>query len=849
MVLHRKMNLPTLSRILFIVLFISVVPGIGFCQEEDFQSGLFFSSHEVIQDRRTSLKLTPQKPLTFKNGFSIDFDAKFRTGDGHYGYIFRIICNDESNIDFVANLASPSANFWLVYKDRILFTIKWEDIPQGEFNQWINMKFLLDPIKRSLILSLNGKEYGSSEPEIAQLTKFNIIFGACREKKFFSTDVSPMSLKEIKIKDSKDQFIKYWKLSKHKNTVVLDEITHDAAIVENPNWIIDKHVRWRKVKELEMDSIWGITSDMKTGRIFLVDNKALYTINSASYTTDTIYFKKGSPYHALDRQVIFHPASGGIWSYSFYNNEVSKFSFKTNEWSLNQKATKEPDYWHHNKFISPLDGTLVTLFGYGHYSYKSTINRYNDSLNIWLQDDKSNQIQPRYLSSTGFLDNQTVLVFGGYGSKSGRQELSPKFYYDLNTLSLSNFSYKKLWDIEGFDIPLVPCDALVPDLTSGYIYTMMYNRLNYSTSLFLARLNLDKPEIQFFDDSISYKFLDTESWCTLLHNRQTSELIAITQNKKDISFFSIAYPPLLNSEIHQEDYVKNFPLKTISSIFLVVMISGGFFFFFYKNKRKGEKKYKFHEHATIDSIPVLQRKAESAIYFLGGFQIFGKTSNNLTPQLSPTLIHLVVYLLLNSFKNPKGISSGKLDETIWFDKSEESARNNRNVNLRKLRSIFENNIDVKIINENTFWKIIIGENVYCDYLEVQSLLKQAKMQPLRKDEIYKLLGILNFGEFLPNIQSPWCDKFKASFSADLISTLEHLIDLPDNNADFNLRYHLAESILSYDPLNEYAITVKCSSLYKLGKPGLAKTVYDSFCMEYKNILGSVFSTEFNHLIK
>jgi DNA-binding SARP family transcriptional activator len=832
------MNL-TLIRILLIVLSISVVPGVGFCQEEDIQSGLFFSSHEVIQDRRTSLKLTPQKPLIFNNGFSVDFDAKFRTGDGHYGYIFRIICNDETNIDFVANLASPTANFWLVYKDRILFTIKWEDIPQGEFNQWIAMKFFLDPVNQRLTLSLNGKEYDSSEPEIAQLTKFNIVFGACREKKFFSTDVSPMSLKEIKIKNSRDQVIKYWKLSKHKNTAVLDEIAHDAAIVENPEWVIDKHVRWRKITEMETDSIFGITSDMKTGRIFLVDDKAVYTINTTSFTTDTIYYKNGSPYHALDRQIIYHPPTGSIWSYSFYNNEVSKFNFKTNGWSLNQKVTREPDYWHHNKFISPLDETLVTLFGYGHYSYKSTINRYDDSRNMWIQDDKSDQIDPRYLSSIGLIDNQTAIVFGGYGSKSGRQELSPKFYYDLNVLSLSNYSFKKLWEIEGFDKPMVPCDALVPDLTSGYIYTLMYNRLNFSTSLFLTRLNLNNPEIQFFDDSISYKFLDTESWCTLLHNRQTSELIAITQNEKNISFFSIAYPPLLNSEVYQEDYAKDLPLKTISSMFLVVMITGGIFFLLYKNKKKKEVKYKFHEHASIDPVPVIQRRADSAIYFLGGFQIYGQTSNNLTTQLSPTLIQLIIYLLLNSFKNQKGISSGKLDETIWFDKSEESARNNRNVNLRKLRSILENNIDVKIVNENTFWKIFIGDNVYCDYLEVQSFLKQAKIRPLTKDEIYKLLGILNFGEFLPNIQSSWCDKFKASFSSDLISTLEHLIDVPGNTTDFNLRYHLAESILSYDPLNEFAITVKCSSLCKLGKPGLAKTVYESFCLEYKSVLGSV----------
>jgi two-component SAPR family response regulator len=64
-----------------------------------------------------------------------------------------------------------------------------------------------------------------------------------------------------------------------------------------------------------------------------------------------------------------------------------------------------------------------------------------------------------------------------------------------------------------------------------------------------------------------------------------------------------------------------------------------------------------------------------------------------------------------------------------------------------------------------------------------------------------------------------------------------------------MRYHLADCILVYDPLNEEAFAMKCSVLYHLGKKGVAKNLYDSFCREYKQSLGINYSVSFNNLIK
>jgi len=67
--------------------------------------------------------------------------------------------------------------------------------------------------------------------------------------------------------------------------------------------------------------------------------------------------------------------------------------------------------------------------------------------------------------------------------------------------------------------------------------------------------------------------------------------------------------------------------------------------------------------------------------------------------------------------------------------------------------------------------------------------------------------------------------------------------------NFSLRYQLAECILIYDPLNDEAFAMKCSVLYHLGKKGMAKNFYDSFCREYKLMLGTDYSQSFSNTIK
>jgi len=836
-----------------IFLILSVFVEFNALCQEDIQAGLFFSSHEVIQDKRTSLNLSADKPFEFPHGFSLEFDANFREGDGYYGYIFRIIGDNNTNIDLVSNL-EPTAtpNFYLVLKDKVLFSYKWSEIPNGSFDRWLKIRIDIDSKNSKLIVSFNGNKQEVKVTDISALKDFNIEFGACRNVNFLSTDVSPMSLKDINIYNWKNELLHNWKLSKHVENAVYDEVSQMKGQVENPIWSIDSHVKWKKIKELEIDNILGITKDEDRARIFVVNDHAVYVISTESARIDTIPFKGGMPYLVQGKQIIYNKFTNELWSYSFYNNEIIKYSFDKNSWSKTGIQDKEPDFWHHNKFISPVDSSLVTLFGYGFYTYKSIIHSYDLKTGTWKNIDTKDQVYPRYLSGSGIMNNNEMLVFGGYGSKTGRQELSPEYYYDLYSLNLNDLTYKKLWTLNTPSTPFVPVEGLIADQQSGSFYTLVYSRDSYKTVLKLAKFGIYKNEYQFFNDSIPYRFLDTDSWSTLFLDKRTSQLVAITSHNSDISIHTIAYPPLMPDDVYQQVLIKK-------SWIIWIVIGIGLLFAtlilvysqrFRKRKLKSLKEtlVDHFENLNISPIIPVERKSSNAIYFIGGFQIYNRTGLNITSSLSPTLKQLFLFVFLYTIKNGKGASSQKLDEVLWYDKMGESARNNRNVNISKLRHILSDVDGIELVNENSFWKINMNEPIYNDYFEILQKLRKSKSDKLTEIEINNLISLLSAGEFLPGMQSEWMDKFKLQFTNEIIDGITSLFKEKDVQHNLSLQYHLSDCVLLHEPLNDEGMAMKCSVLKNLGKTGRAKKTYDSFCKEYKKVLGINYSVSFKEII-
>ena len=191
-----------------------------------------------------------------------------------------------------------------------------------------------------------------------------------------------------------------------------------------------------------------------------------------------------------------------------------------------------------------------------------------------------------------------------------------------------------------------------------------------------------------------------------------------------------------------------------------------------------------------------------------------------------------------------------LDEILWFDKSETSARNNRNVNINKLRSILDEFDGFEINNDNSYWHSIITSPLICDYVMVFDIARQISNQQteVTSEEVELFVSLVSQGLLLPNIQTEWVDSFKAEFSSMVIDTLQTLAKRADEESDYKTLLKISNAMLIQDSIDEDALIFKCKSLIASGKKSTALTFYNNFCRNYKNTLNDEFPLPFSELV-
>ncbi|HTJ50484.1 MAG TPA: hypothetical protein VL443_13580, partial [Cyclobacteriaceae bacterium] len=244
-----------------------------------------------------------------------------------------------------------------------------------------------------------------------------------------------------------------------------------------------------------------------------------------------------------------------------------------------------------------------------------------------------------------------------------------------------------------------------------------------------------------------------------------------------------------------------------------------------------------------------QRKLTSSILLFGGFQIFDKNGTDISSKFTMTLKELFALIVLHSVKFEKGVSATAIQECLWPDKDEVSARNNRNVNVKKLRTLLEEVGGISIENNNSYLKLTMDEQIFCDYQVVYKLLSRDKKNtPDENDKISAIIANVKRGSLLPNLQASWLDSFKSDISNQVIDTLIEYSQKLDSNKDDKLLLEIADAVFMYDSINQEALVIKCSVLNKKGKYSLAKTWYDHFVKEYKNLYAENYPRTFEDVI-
>ncbi len=817
--------------------------------------GLKFQGQDVTLDKRTELNLTPENYLKFKDEFEVSFDIKMdlMKRNSLFGYVLRVISEDNYNVDLIS---TPEPNHPLnlvVGKNNTIVSVKRFE---NTVNQWINLrlKFILSEDK--VVFYITDTFYVQSDVGLKKEDAFKIIFGANDYKQFKTTDVPSMNIRNVKLIENGN--LKYhWPLELSEGNIAIDRIKKIPASVKNPIWLMNDHESWQLKSETEVQGTLLFAIDEEHERIFMVGSNELSIYSAENNNVEKIQYINKPNFIANNCNAFYNSTDNKIYCYLVEKIPVYALDIATGEWSeTGNPSDVETKYKHHNQYYSPSDNSLYLWGGYGFHKYNNEIFKLDLNENSWTVLNTNDSVfLPRYLAGLGIL-NDTAYIFGGYGSESGNQLINPQSYYDLVGYSLKDGELFKKFEVPRIIDDMAVANSMWIDKQNRDFYALIFEKTKFDGYLQLIKGNLNASDIEMLGNKIPFKFLDIKSSAGLYYMPRQKKLFAYTTYSSDSittqsQIYSISYPPnVFEAETEVAKHKSPAYWKIVILFMLAALV---IFVAYYSRKRKKKSEVLIANTQEIEIVPeaievstapaLVPDEIKYQLILFGGFQAFNKDFVDITNKFSPLLKELFLLIWLYTFKNDKGISSSKITEILWFDKSEKSSRNNRAVNIAKLRGIMEEE-GICALSKNTgYWKIICEEsNFKSDYIDFLRLT--SSKTNLTKQKIQHLIDITGKGAFLHNVSYEWLDEFKSRTSDTIIDTFVEFGKACDIKNEPEFIIHLSDAIFNFDFVNEDAMMMKCKAEYCMGKHSLAKSTYEKFCKEYLTMYDQEYEKSF-----
>lgn len=816
------------------------------------EGGLSFRSYEKVQNERTSLLFSSAFNLEKDSEILLNFDLKFKANQiSYYGYVFRIILDNQYNIDLISDdFSKDNKTFSIVVGDQ-QYILKLPNTIQGLYD-WLPVQIKIAQQRQILEVRING---------VVQTARFTykgkgnatISFGANNLSGFSTTDVPPMSVRNLKAMNNGD-IVSYWQLAESQGSKVSDSLGRKNGVADNPNWIKALHTRWQPLADLKLSPASSVAFDKTNERLLFVDDTALHIIDLSTNNRQKIIYNSGPLDLQRGNQSIYLSETNTLYNFFPDESVLNVFDFEKRSWSASYKMREKTAFWHANKFYSPRDSAIYVLGGYGYYTYKGGLMKIN------LQTTKFDTVftsdpsySPRYLSSVG-TTRDGAYIFGGFGSKSGKQRLNPHHYYDMLYFDFETQRLRKLWEIPHNTEEFVLANSMWIDTVQQQFYALTYPKNIFDSAIKLVRGSLSDGSLTPMADSIPFLFQDIKSFADLYFAAKNEQLIAVTLyddgTETRAQVHGLYFPPMITATAAP----KNLPYLTwmLSCAVITLLVLGLWLF---RKKRPNPVKPIYQQHTPAVSrhsytVPFQMDNEElpqavNKINLFGNFQVLDREGTAITKEFTPVLKQLFLFIVLQTTFNKAGASSERLYELLWSDKDTKSARNNLLVNIGKLKNVLADLDGIQLSKDTGYWRLLFDKNIRLDLCDFWSLRSTPEN---RLDQMLVLSGFLERGPFLMDLDFEWMDEAKglvASKVADSYTTF--LKEYPIREfADPHMV--IAKRIGLYDLMNEEAMVVRCFLLSQMGSHLEAKQAYESFAAEYQKLYDEEYRIPFKDII-
>lgn len=800
--------------------------------------GLYFRSHDVNQDNRTSLNLSPESHFRLKHGFRLSFDVRFYELSASYGYVFRIISGSDSSLDMVSNIRSKRLNFILSHQRRVVENISLDSLDVGA-GEWCHVEVDVSS-KGEVTCFLEGMPC-HLEKALDGLGDIDIRFGLNDHPLYYTTDVAPMSVKDISL-ESYGGMNWYWQLLRHNETEVYDLNHERRASVGNGEWIIDGHSEWTAIRSMKTASgVPMIAYDDETSRVFIATEDSLHVWNMDSGITVSEKVLSGTPIRGSGNQMVYDRASDRLVCYSMHDSRIAVYDFDSRRWTGSFHETWPPMTGHSH--VYDRDSSCIYVFGgYGNHQYKADLIKMDMKTGSRTVSDVSDDVWPRYFSAMGFDPEGNVLIMGGFGNSSGYQEESPTNLTDIVRIDRNTGAGSVVGRFAPGNEPYGFGSSLLCD--EGRIYSLVFNNTKFKTGLSLASYDFGQNSpLVLYGNPIEYHFRDVDAWSGLVFNSDSTRLYSIVLSSarrgvNEVGVYSLSYPPMLASEIVQTP-PKKFPYYILIIVVGLLLCGAIVVMSIYIRQLRHFRRMLLED-----------KEIPFSISLLGGFHIHDASGTDITSRLTSLPRQILLYFILRMMSRKSSITSSEIDDKFWYGMDRAQITNNRNVNIRKLRLVLKDVGNVKLTYNNDIWTLDMGDGVSCDYCVILPLLKRInKSDKVRAEDIVTILSIARKGALLPGYEYEWLDKYKAAYSDLLVSALIKISNHPLVSDEPDLKLKVADCIMLEDCIDEFAIRLKCKTLYETGHKGKSKQVYDQYVLDYKRLLDSEPEVSYKEMLR
>ena len=833
--------------------------------------GLSLKSHSVPGIERTTLYLDDNQPFSIKNDFIISFQMYVRANEHDFGTILHLHTNTNQFIRF-SFVAGEERHFPALVLNEGIININ----SPIEREKWLDVSLHLRLKDNVIEIDYDNKKISAMAP-LQGVKSVTALFGQMKE---YLSDVAPIDLRNVTITQDGKQ-IREWKLWKHNDTVCYDEIEGAVARAIHPVWLIDNHIEWKLVHQAKIPGKLDVAFNAREALFYLVRSQSIDVLDENGTLQKEIAIRGGYPAVEFPNHLLYDSLSNKLVSYYPKKGITSRFSFDTERWSNEIRNTEEASNYNHARTFNPADSSFYFFGGYGFYQYRNDLYRMKYSTNQIEQVEYERPLYPRYSAAMAIVGDE-LYIFGGRGNKYGKQELSSHYYWGLCAINLKNKQSRIVWQKnQPQEEGTIMASTMYFEPSDSSFYAVSTNKGGVLWKISMKDSVYSEVSKPIYNES-TYQDSDFSLYTSPSHGKLFLVLDKILSNHThELAIYSINMPLVNEVDIRQstagESINNRWYLYAIGILLLLVLAGFVLYRFKYNGKNKKAPATKKGTEKTVATTGKVQSQSDvpesktipkkewmqesetiftetvnyydrsrASISLLGCFNVRDKDGNDITSNFTPRLKHLLILLILYTEKNAQGILASKTTEILWPEKEETAARNNRNVNLRKLRVLLESIGDMEVMIENNFLRIKWGTGVFCDYHTLITCTKQFE-QEKSEELLNRILEILLYGPLLPNTILDWLDDFKDDYSSYSIDLLKNLLDIEISRNHQDMIIRLADIMFLHDPLNEEALAAKCSVLVTQGKKGIARNLYDRFCKEYHDSMGETYKVPFADL--